>query len=349
MYTAPPVSLRTANTRLSCGEGLILKQLLGFSALALFVVGETSCALLPKKNKPDLMPPHRTLSEKEVKELHAHVEAFQYHLDHKRYKDAEQVLSAIRLEYPQMLALDLAPLLKAEDYLTRNKWLRAAKVYEGLLEDFPDSPLKDPTLKRLFKIGSAYLNGRRKSVLRVFHPHAYAEGVEILEVVTNEVGLEDPNGMGLRAAKAVAVSHEKRVQYEEAYLKWLEISTVWQSGELGEQALLGMAKNKRAVYNARPPKRRALFDGTSLKTSRSYYDKFGVLFPEKAEELGIAEVIAEIDEQIAHKELSIGRYYRRTGKKQAANIYFDMIITNWPDTEAAQEARTRVTTDDSHQ
>jgi len=325
-----------------------LKQLLGFSALALFVVGGTSCALLPKKNKPDLMPPHRTLSEKEVKELHAHVEAFQYHLDHKRYKDAEQVLSAIRLEFPQMLALDLAPFLKAEDYLTKNKWLRAAKVYEGLLEDYPDSPLKDPTLKRLYKIGNAFLNGRKRTVLRLFRVRSYAQGAEILEVVTDEDGLEDPNGMGVGAALAVAHSYESREQHEEAYLKWLEISTVWQNGDLGEQALLGMAENKLAVYNAPPPERRVFFDGTSLKTSRSYYDKFGVLFPDKAEKLKIAEVIAGIDEQIAHKELSIGRYYRRTGKEQAANIYYDMIIANWPDTEAAQEARTRVT-DNSHQ
>lgn len=327
----------------------MVKQLFGFSALVLFVLGGTSCALLPKKNKPDLMPPHRTLSEKEVKELHAHVEAFQYHMDHKRYKDAEQVLAAIRLEYPQMLALDLAPLLEAEDYLAKNKWVKAAKVYERLLEDYPDSPLKDPALKRLYKIGIAFLNGRKKSVLRVFRVRAYTQGVETLEVVTDEVGLEDPNGMGVRAARAVAQSHEKREQHEEAYLKWLEISTVWQSGDLGQQALLGMASNKRAVYNSHPPERRALFDGTSLKTSRSYYDKFSVIFPEEAGELGIAEVIAAIDEQIAHKELSIGRYYRRTGKEQAANTYFDMVITNWPDTEAAQEARTRVTTNDSHQ
>ena len=348
MYNAVFVSLRTVNNPLGCGADLILKQLFGFIALTLFVIGGTSCALLPKK-KPDLMPPHRVLSEKEVEELHAHVEAFQFHLDHKRYRDAEQVLAAIRLEFPQMLALDLAPLLKAEDYLARNKWLKAAKVYEGLLEDYPDSPLKDPALKRLYKIGSAFLDGRKKSVLRLFRVRGYPEGTEILEVVTDELGLEDPNGMGLRAALAVAQSHEKREQHEDAYLKWLEISTVWQSGNLGQQTLLGMARNKWAVYNTPSPKRRALFDGTSLKAARSYYDRFSTTFPEKAEELRIAEVIAEIDEQIAHKELSIGRYYRRTGKKQAANIYYDMVIANWPDTEAAQEARTRVATVDSHE
>jgi hypothetical protein len=297
---------------------------------------------LPKKKKPDFMPPHRTLSEQEVKELHAHVEAFQYHLDHKRYRDAEQVLSTLRLEYPQMLALDLEPLLEAEDYLTRNKWLKAAKVYQTLLEDFPDSPLKDAALKRLYKIGIAYVKGREKSVFGVFHFRGDAEGVKILQVVTDEVGLEDPNGMGVSAAKAAARSHEERNQYEDAYLKWLEISTVWQTGPLGQQALLGMAMNKRAVYDARPPERRALFDATSLKTSRSYYTQFIRDFPGKTKELGIAKVIADIDEQIAYKELSIGQYYDRTGEAQAANIYFNMVIANWPESEAAQEARTRV-------
>jgi TolA-binding protein len=38
---------------------------------------------------------------------------------------------------------------------------------------------------------------------------------------------------------------------------------------------------------------------------------------------------------MAHKQFRIGEYYQRTGKRQAANLYFDMIIRDWPKTEAA--------------
>jgi len=242
-------------------------------------------------------------------------------------------------DFPEIVVLDLGMYIKAELYLLKNKHLRAAKTFEDMIEEYPDTELKGTTQHRLFKIGNVYLGGKNKTVLGFIKVSGHGDGVKILNGISDDIGLDDPNGLGLKSALAVAHSFEARKEHEEAYLKWLEISITWQRGEFGKQALLGMAGNKHAAYTIHPKDRQPLFDAANLKTAKTYYEKFTVTFPEEAESLKIDKIIKEIEQQMARKELSIGQYYKRTGKEQAANIYFAMVVETWPDTDAAQIAR----------
>jgi tetratricopeptide (TPR) repeat protein len=243
-------------------------------------------------------------------------------------------------QYPQIAQYELKDFIKAEKYMLRSKFARAAKVYQKILEDYPESELRMPTVQRLFKIGTMYVvDGRKRLLLGLFLVSGYETGIKVLEIVSEAEGLEDPNGLGLKSALIVVENYEKRQLYEDAYLKWLEISTVWEDGELGRQALLGMAESKRATYNRHAPEKRHLFDASGLKAANTYYERYLTLFPDDPKEQYITETMEEINEQIAYKEFSIAQFYDRTGQKQAANVYYDMIIQSWPQSKAAQMAR----------
>ncbi|MBN2592100.1 MAG: hypothetical protein JXA81_01235, partial [Sedimentisphaerales bacterium] len=73
-------------------------------------------------------------------------------------------------------------------------------------------------------------------------------------------------------------------------------------------------------------------------SAKSYYGRFKLLYPADAKEIGVDEILSEIDEQLACKQLCIGRYYQRTGHIHSANLYFDMVVKDWPDSKAAGEA-----------
>lgn len=255
---------------------------------------------------------------------------------------SNQCAAQLKQDFPDIVELDLGMYLEAEMYLLKNKHLRAAKTFENMIEEYPNTELKPTTHQRLFKIGKTYLGGKKKVVLGFIRIAGHGEGVEILNKITDDIGLDDPNDLGLKSALAVAHSFESRKEHEEAYLKWLEISITWQRGELGKQALLGMAGNKHAAYTIHPEERQPLFDAANLKTAKTYYQKFVVTFPDEAKSLNIEKIIREIDQQMARKELSIGQFYQRTGQEQAANIYFNMVVETWPDTDAAQIARESV-------
>ncbi len=225
----------------------------------------------------------------------------------------------------------------AQKYEEKGDFTRAIRAYDKLLTEQPQSEYRQAALDRQYAMATAYLGGRQKKVLRVIKMKGYAEGVRIMEKITDRAGLDNPTG--LKSAVAVAEHYEKRELFNEAYLKWWEISLQWQTGTTGADALLGMARCSHAAYNNHPEHKRPFYDASNLNTAKSCYGKFKLLYPKNAEEIDVDEILNEIDEKLAYKQFTIGQYYQRTDKSQAANLYFDMVISDWPGTKAAEMAK----------
>jgi len=323
---------------MDCGV-MMVRKITTYVAAALILASGASCSVFQSRKDKGVFKERKALSEEKARKLLAEVEKLQDLVDSGKQGASKQCAAQMERDFPEIVVLDLGMYIKAELYLLKNKHLRAAKTFEDMIEEYPDTELKGTTQHRLFKIGNVYLGGKNKTVLGFIKVSGHGDGVKILNGISDDIGLDDPNGLGLKSALAVAHSFEARKEHEEAYLKWLEISITWQRGEFGKQALLGMAGNKHAAYTIHPKDRQPLFDAANLKTAKTYYEKFTVTFPEEAESLKIDKIIKEIEQQMARKELSIGQYYKRTGKEQAANIYFAMVVETWPDTDAAQIAR----------
>ncbi len=318
---------------------MTIKKWVVLGLLAGVLVSQVSCASWSGKNKKPV-PLRKSLNQTEADLLNKDVKVLQEQVDLRQKRAVRHTSRLMMANYPHIAQYELKDFLKAETYLLKGKFSRAAKVYQKVLENYSASELRMPTVKRLFNIGTMYLvDGKKKVLLGIFRISGYETGIKILEIVSEAEGLEDPNGVGLKGALYIVDNYEKRQAYEDAYLKWLEISIVWEDGELGRRALMGMADNKHASYNKNAPDRRHLFGASSLKAARTYYEKYLTLFPDDPKETYVTNTIDEIDEQLAYKEYSIAEFYGRTGQKQAANIYYEMVIESWPKSKAAQMAR----------
>ncbi len=254
-------------------------------------------------------------------------------------KAVKEALKQLKEDFPDRVGPDLELFVKGELHYWRDEYTKALEQFEKLLKDYPGGDFAQPALEREFAMARAYLEGRKKSLFGIIKFAAYADGVEIMERISDRAGLDEPNGVGLNAAVAVAEHYEGRERYIEAYLKWSEIASYWQAGPVGKRALYRMAENNLAAYDRYPPHRRADYDASKLTTARTYYERFVALYPEEARQKDVPEKIRRIDEQMAYKQFTIGRYYRRTGKHRAANLYFDMVVQNWPGTAAAALAK----------
>ncbi|UCC96898.1 MAG: hypothetical protein JSW66_13755 [Phycisphaerales bacterium] len=252
-------------------------------------------------------------------------------------KAAREAFEALKGDFPQIAGPDFDLFVQAELFYCKGRFVKAARSYDKLLTEHPKSSLCQAALERQFAIASAYLAGRKKVVLGFIKLKGYAEGVRIMEKITDRAGIDSP--LGTQAALAVAKSCEERQKYDEAYLKWWEISLEWQTGQVGRDALLGMACCKRSAYNKEPEHKRPLYDASRLSTAKSCYERFRLLYPKDAEEIGVDEILRQIDEQLARKQLSIGQYYQAVGNRQSANLYYDMVATDWLGTEAAEAAK----------
>jgi tetratricopeptide (TPR) repeat protein len=246
----------------------------------------------------------------------------------------------LKKDFPEIAGPDLDAFIEAELFFCEGNFTKAVKAYDKLLDGFPDSKLSEAALSRQFEIATAFLAGQKKTVFRVFKLSRYDEGVKIMEKISTRAGLDAQ--IGLKAALSLTSSFEKRQRFEDAYLKWWEISQQWQAGMVGKDAITAMARCKRAAYNKQDEESRHLYDTSRLITSKSYYNKLESLYPEDAQKIGVDEIVKDIDEQLAAKQLSIAQYYQKTGNLQAANLYYDIVKNDWPQTKAAEMAKPAV-------
>ena len=251
--------------------------------------------------------------------------------------DVEQFQSALdglKKDFPEVAGTELDSFMKAELFFCEGKFQKAFRAYEVFLNRFGGSKLYEAALERQFAIGSAYLQGKKKKVLRFFKIRGYAEGAKIMERIADRAG-DSP--VAQRALKAVARSYENRKKYEQAYLQWSIISSRWPTGPIAKEALLGMAQSKHAAY--RGPR----FDSSSLMGAKSYYERFKLVYPGDSKELDIDKRLDLIEEQLAYKKFQIGKYYQRTsGGQRDANqpnpvdIYYNAVLKSWPQSVAAK-------------
>jgi tetratricopeptide (TPR) repeat protein len=258
-------------------------------------------------------------------------------VDARQTKAARKAFDVLKKDFPEIAGPDLDAFIKAEMFYCKRQFTKAVKSYDKLLVEYRKSDLCEAALERQFTIAVAFLAGQKKTLLGIIKVRRYAEGIKIMEKIIDRVGFDET--MGVEAALAVAENYQERKLLSEAYLKWWEISLHWETGPVGRDALLGMARCKHAIYNKPPERKRTFYDASSLSTAKSCYTKLRLLYPEDAREIGVTEILKEIDEQLAHKQLSIGRYYRKVGNKQAAGLYYNMVARDWPDSKAAKTAK----------
>jgi hypothetical protein len=251
----------------------------------------------------------------------------------------QELLKQIEEEFPDRVGPDLGLYINGELQYWLDHYGRAVTKFEKLFKNYKGSAYSAPALQREFDIAQAYLNGRKRVILGFLRVSGSEEGISIMEKVSDRAGLDEPNGIGLRAAIAVAEHFEAKEKYLEAYLKWSEIYSYWETGPVGKRALYRMAEDNLASYDKPREAKRPNFDASRLTTARTYYAKYQALYPADAKENEIPEKIQHIDEEMAYKQFTIGKFYRRTGKRQAAHLYFDMVARRWPKTEAGALAK----------
>jgi outer membrane protein assembly factor BamD (BamD/ComL family) len=244
-----------------------------------------------------------------------------------------QRVDKLKKDFPEIAGPDLDAFIKAEMLFCEGKFSKAVRGYEKFLAEYPRSELYEAALDREFAIATAFLAGRRKPILKVFKIRGYAEGEKIMGKISDRAGNAP---IAMKAAVAVAQSLEKRGKFDEAYHQWSQISSRWPTGQLGKEALLAMARCKHAAYSG------PQYDASNLISAKSYYENFKLRYPEDTREIDIDGKLKQINEQWAYKQFSIGWYYQRRGNKQSANLYYQMVLDNWPGSTAAKMAKEKI-------
>jgi outer membrane protein assembly factor BamD (BamD/ComL family) len=251
-------------------------------------------------------------------------------------KEVLEALEQLKADFPELTGGEIDGYIKAEKLYAKGDWYKAATLYTRFMDTWPDSVLQPAAMERVYAIGTAFLQGQKRAFLKVLKLPAFDDGVDLMMKLADRAGNAP---IALRALTTLAENQERRNKMLDAYHTWSEIADRWPTGETGRNALLRMAQSLHAAYSG------PQYDASVLHSAESYYEDFVSRYPEAAQDLEIRQTLDLITQQIAYKQYSMGFYYERTGKRQAAEMYYNKVITDWPDSKASQMAQARLSPD----
>jgi tetratricopeptide (TPR) repeat protein len=250
--------------------------------------------------------------------------------------DVVAALEQLKTSYPSLAGEEVDAFIEAEKLYAKGDWSSSAKQYRLFTDEWPVSDLRPAALERMYSIATAFLQGQKRKFLKVLPISAFDTGVDLMHDVADRAG---SSPLGLRALTTLAQTQENKNELEEAYNTWEEIAWLWPTGKIKQNALLRMAQTKHASYEG------TQYDARVLERAEDHFEDYLNQYPDDAARLEIPKTLQMIKEQLAFKEYDTGFYYERTGNPEAANSYYNNVISKWPNSKAAQMARSRMTPD----
>jgi len=255
-------------------------------------------------------------------------------------KAAKKAVADFRANYADLSTYELDAFdafIEGELFYAKRKWTKAVRKYDFLLDNWPESAFRPAALNRQFEIAKAFLDGEKRTVLKVLKLSAYEDADKIMHGIESREG-DTPRSQ--RALVELAKGYQKQEKYLNAAEAWLEVIEIWRVGDVGENALYQMANSHNLAYKG------SRYDSTTLETARSYYILYQGQYddPNFTTTEEVAAKIATIDEKLAEKQYTIGLHYENAENIEAAKIYYNHIINHeeWSTSKAAESAKTRL-------
>lgn len=131
----------------------------------------------------------------------------------------------------------------------------------------------------------------------------------------------------------LAMAYFEQKDYSQAITEFDYLIRNFPTSSFLEQAYLNRTK---AHFYSAPNYTK---DATELEQTLRLLDQFLTRFPNSQHTNEVRELILDVRNRLAKKELENAKLYIRIGEEDAALLYFDYVLTTYPETDVAAEAK----------
>lgn len=237
-----------------------------------------------------------------------------------------------------------AMLLAAEAHYAKGAYVPARDLYEQLLEKYPGTEDASTAAVRLLQIARHWLalaeaggdDAGFSAVRQKSHPLFDIDGhaIKILDFIQQQ----DPGSPVADDAVMTAGDYFfRKGKYHQATLYYDLLIDAYPKSPYLPQAYLRAAEARLHIYDG------ADYDKRPLQKARELLEAAATQFPELREKRPeIYKRLAELEERQAERDFRVAEFYERIGKPNAAIVYYQFVIRDYPDTGWARLARTRL-------
>ncbi|UCC95130.1 MAG: outer membrane protein assembly factor BamD [Candidatus Omnitrophota bacterium] len=256
------------------------------------------------------------------------------HFENKDYKKAYKEFKKLLIHYP-----DAKKAAEAQYYLglcleELGKPYDAFLEYQKVIDSYPNSTHINEVVERQYHIGEHFLNRSPKRWLGV----SYYDFVDhpAIEIFTRIVEKTPYSPYASKAQYKLGLLFLKLGRYEEARDAFQKVTDSYPDSQWAIPAKYQLAITIAKIFPGED------YDSSPIEEAQKRLDEFIQAHPD-------AEISSVAEEQLdtlrnkeAKKNFEIAEFYARQQKFNAARIYYEVVVKNYPESQYAQEAHSKL-------
>lgn len=210
---------------------------------------------------------------------------------------------------------------------------KAADAYQKLIDRYPYSDRIKDAIKKEFEIANEFASGTRMKVWGIPALSGQDKAIELYKHIVTSA----PFGInGADAQYAIGEVYKKMGDFEEAQKAYQAVVDNYPTSELVSKARYQIA------YVSMEASKRAQYSEQSAQRAIEEFEGFKTNYPQDGQSVEADEAIKALRAKKASTLYDTAFFYQRQGKSASAKVYYQEILTKYPETASATQARIRI-------
>lgn len=261
------------------------------------------------------------------------VEAARSLMEQGEYKKALRETNKFDQYYLDSEWADDNQFLRGEINLRQGDYLEAAHQFQQVITNYPDTDLYDAVIEKQYEIGDRFYELGQKRMEKkwtLFRRRPLKKAIDVYSMVIDNQPFQEA---AAEAQYKIGLCHFTRDEYVEAAYEYQRVIEDYASSDWVDDASYGLAM---CYYEASLPPD---YDQTRSRLAIEAIDEFKARFPEDERVENLAEKRQDMRDKIARQRLMTARFYEKRRRFDAARIYYEAVVEQFPDTAAATDAK----------
>ncbi|MBI4831661.1 MAG: outer membrane protein assembly factor BamD [Candidatus Lindowbacteria bacterium] len=249
-------------------------------------------------------------------------------------KAVEEYKKVLRY-FPESNYCDLAQYSIGRALEADGEYEDAVKEYQKVIDEYPNTQLFSHVLEKQRKIADHFfdLGVQNEERFILFRGSNFDKAINTYRQVIDN---QPFTGFSAEAQYRIGLCYMKLELYDEASAEFQKVIDYYPASKWTAESAYGTAECKYAQLLPEE------YDKTAADEAIQKYRYFLKAYPESDHADEARKKLEELRETAAEHEFRIGMYYHRNMKYDSARLYFDSIISEYPDTKCANKCRETV-------
>ncbi len=254
-------------------------------------------------------------------------------LEAKDYKRAIAEFKKLLKHYPLSKLANLSRFYIAEAYENLGQYYKAFENYQLVIDKYPYTDKVDEIIKRQYRIGNLFFSGQKAKLFGMALLPAKDKAIEIFAKVAENSPYGD---YGALAQYKLGECYMETKDYINAALAFKKIIENYPKSPLIDDAKYNIALC--AVNAATGPEYNEEDTDKAIKEFKDFVRRY----PDSEMEKEARHFIDKLESEKAENSFHIAQFYERQNNLDSARIYYEEIVTKYPQSEWAPQALERL-------